>query len=140
MPKSYPAEFRRKVLDLVAAGRSVAQVAADLDISDQTIYVWRRPELIDTGQLAGMTSAENAELRAARRRIASRRPRSPSTAGPPSCSARWCPQKTLRGDRGDGLGEPVCPARLPGAGGRRVWLLRLALPAALGAVGSVMPG
>jgi transposase len=49
VPKRYPAEFRRKVLDLVAAGRPVAQVAADLTISEQTIYVWRRQHLIDTG-------------------------------------------------------------------------------------------
>lgn len=70
VPKRYPAEFRRKVLDLVAAGRRVAQVAADLDISEQTIYVWRRQELIDTGQLPGISSTESAELRAARRRIA----------------------------------------------------------------------
>ncbi len=69
MPKRYPAEFRRKVLDLVAAGRPVARIAADLDISDQTIYVWRRQELIDTGQLPGTTSTENVELTAARRRI-----------------------------------------------------------------------
>lgn len=66
----YPSEFRRKVLDLVAAGRRVAQVATDLDISEQTIYVWRRQELIDTGQLPGTASSDNAELVAARRRIA----------------------------------------------------------------------
>jgi len=48
VPKRYPPEFRRKVLDLVAAGRRVAQVTIDLDISEQTIYVWRRQELIDT--------------------------------------------------------------------------------------------
>lgn len=42
MPRRYPAEFRRKVLDLVAAGRPVAQVAYDLDISAQVIYTWRR--------------------------------------------------------------------------------------------------
>ena len=53
MPKRYPEEFRRKVLDLVAAGRPVAQIAADLGISDQTIYGWRKQELIDTGQLPG---------------------------------------------------------------------------------------
>ena len=69
MPKRYSAEFR-KVLDLVAAGRPVAQVAADLEISDQTIYVWRRQELIDTGLLPGIISTENAELWAARKRIA----------------------------------------------------------------------
>jgi transposase-like protein len=70
VPKRYPAAFRCRVLDLVAAGRPVAQVAADLDISDQTIYVWRRQELIDTGLLPGTSSSENAELRAARKRIA----------------------------------------------------------------------
>jgi transposase len=70
VPKRYPPEFRRTVLDLVAAGRRVAQVATDLDISEQTIYVWRRQELIDTGQLPGTTSSDNAELVAARRRIA----------------------------------------------------------------------
>ena len=53
MPKRYPEEFRRKVLDLVAAGRPVAQVASDLGISDQT-YAWRKQELIDTGQLPGL--------------------------------------------------------------------------------------
>jgi hypothetical protein len=38
VPNRYPEEFRRKVPDLVAARRPVAQVAADLAISDQTIY------------------------------------------------------------------------------------------------------
>jgi putative transposase len=38
VPNRYPEECRRKVLDLVAAGRPVAQVGADLAISDQTIY------------------------------------------------------------------------------------------------------
>lgn len=51
MPKRFPEEFRRKVLDLVAAGRPIAQISADLGISDQTIYNWRKQELIDTGQL-----------------------------------------------------------------------------------------
>jgi transposase-like protein len=44
VPRRYPAEFRRKVLDLVAAGRPVAQVAYDLQISAQTIYTWRQRE------------------------------------------------------------------------------------------------
>ena len=52
-----------------AAGRPVAQIAADLDISDQTIYGWRRQELIDTGQLPGLNRAEQAELSAANKRI-----------------------------------------------------------------------
>jgi len=41
VPRRNPAEFRRRVLDLIAAGRPVAQVAADLDISAQVIYTWR---------------------------------------------------------------------------------------------------
>ena len=38
MPRSYPAEFRRKVLDLIEAGRPVAEVAEQLDVADQTTY------------------------------------------------------------------------------------------------------
>jgi transposase-like protein len=69
MPYCYPPEFRRKVLDPIAAGRSVASIAADLGVSDQTIYTWRKQELIDTGQVPGLTTVEAAELRAAKRRI-----------------------------------------------------------------------
>ena len=69
MPYRYPPEFRRKVLDLVAVGRSVASIAADLGVSDQTIYTWRKQELIDTGIEPGLTTVEAAELRAAKRRI-----------------------------------------------------------------------
>ena len=69
MPYRYSSEFRRKVLDLLAAGGSVVSVAADLGVSDQTIYNWRKQELIDTGQAPGLSTAEQAELVAARRRI-----------------------------------------------------------------------
>ncbi|GAA1294220.1 helix-turn-helix domain-containing protein [Saccharothrix xinjiangensis] len=62
MPKRHPPEFRRKVLDLVASGRRVARVATNLDISDQTIYAWRRRELIDTGQMPGTTNTDNFEV------------------------------------------------------------------------------
>jgi transposase len=67
--RGYPAEFRQRVLDLVAAGRCVRDVAGDLGISDQTVYSWRRQERIDQGIEPGLTSAERAELAAARRRI-----------------------------------------------------------------------
>lgn len=65
----YPAEFRRKALDLLAEGRSVAQVAHDLDISDQTLYSWLGQDRIDRGDVPGLTTAEKAELTAARKRI-----------------------------------------------------------------------
>ena len=69
MPYRYPSEFHRRVLDLLAAGRSVASLSKDLGVSDQTIYNWRRQDLIDRGVEPGPTSVEQAELRAARRRI-----------------------------------------------------------------------
>ncbi len=47
---------RRKVLDLVAAVRPVAQVAHDLQTSAQVIHTWRGQRLIDIGQLPGAIS------------------------------------------------------------------------------------
>ncbi|MFB9315745.1 transposase [Nocardioides plantarum] len=67
--QGYSAEFRSKVLDLLAAGRSVASVAHDLDISDQTIYNWRRQDRIDRGLATGLSTAEASELAAAKKRI-----------------------------------------------------------------------
>lgn len=67
--RGYPPEFRRRVLDLVEAGRKVAEVAQDLGVSDQTIYNWRHQDRIDRGLETGMSSAEKAELAAARKRI-----------------------------------------------------------------------
>lgn len=67
--RGYPPEFRRRVLDLVAAGRKIADVARDLGISNQTIYTWRRQDRIDRGLEPGLSSAEKAELVAARKRI-----------------------------------------------------------------------
>jgi transposase len=70
MPKRYPAEFRQRVLDLVASGRPVAQVAAELGISAQAIYTWRQQDQIDRGERSGLTSSDREELIVARRRIA----------------------------------------------------------------------
>jgi transposase-like protein len=67
--RGYPPEFRRRVVDLVEGGRKVAEVAAELQISEQTIYTWRRQARIDAGIEAGVTTSENAELAAAKRRI-----------------------------------------------------------------------
>jgi transposase-like protein len=67
--KGYPPEVRRRVVELVEGGRKVAEVAADLGVSEQSIYTWRRQARIDAGVEVGLTSAEKAELAAARRRI-----------------------------------------------------------------------
>ena len=69
MPRRYPAEFRRKVLDLVEEGRPIAEIAAQLEVSGQTIYNWRKQDLVDRGLKPGVTTAESVDLVAARRRI-----------------------------------------------------------------------
>ena len=38
VPRRHPAKYRRKVLDLVEAGRSTAEIAEQLGVSSQTIY------------------------------------------------------------------------------------------------------
>lgn len=68
--RGYSAEFRRKVLDLLAEGRKVVDVARDLDVPDQTIYNWRRQDRIDRGEEPGLTTAEKAELATANKKIA----------------------------------------------------------------------
>jgi transposase-like protein len=69
-PRGYPPDCRRKALDLVASGRKVSEVGFDLKISEQTIYYWLRQDRIDRGLEPGLTTPEQAELRAAKARIA----------------------------------------------------------------------
>ncbi len=69
MPKRYPAEFRQRALALVKAGRSIAKVASDLEVSQATVYKWRNQQLIDAGLKAGLSTVQSAELVAANRRI-----------------------------------------------------------------------
>jgi hypothetical protein len=67
--EGYPPDFTRRALDLVAAAKTVAEVARLLEVSDQSIYSLRRQEQIDRGELPGPSSIEREELRAAKRRI-----------------------------------------------------------------------
>ena len=69
MPRTYDSEFRRRVVDLLRAGRSVAAVAADLNLAEATVYRWKAQDLIDRGERDGPSSSERGELAAARRRI-----------------------------------------------------------------------
>jgi putative transposase len=133
VPKAYAPEFRRKVLDLVAAGRPVAQVAQDLEISEQVIYNWRRQQLIDTGQLPGTTSSDHAELVAARKRIAELKAELAIHRKAAELLGDVVPQKTVRSDLGDRRLGAASAARDAGAGGLGVGLLRMARPGALGA-------
>ncbi len=70
MPHSYAPQFRVMVVDQVRGGRRVADVAASVELAEATVYRWVRQDRIDRGELAGTSTAESAELRSARRRIA----------------------------------------------------------------------
>ena len=57
------------MLDLIAAGRPVVEIAAQLGVSAQTIDNWRKRDRIDRGLPTGATTAGSAELVAPRNRI-----------------------------------------------------------------------
>jgi transposase len=132
VPKRYPEEFCRKVLDLVAAGRPVAQIAADLGISDQTIYGWRRQELIDTGQLPGLNRAELAELSAANKRIRELENEVAVLKRTRELLREPHDPKTIRCHSHDGRRRTTRAAGVSVAVGGRVWLLLMAFPGAVG--------
>ncbi len=67
--RGYPPEFRRRVVDLVEGGRKVSEVAAELKVSEQTVYTWRRQARVDAGLEAGLSTSEQGELAVAKRRI-----------------------------------------------------------------------
>ena len=56
-------------MDLVEAGRPVAEIAERLGVTGQTIHNWRHQDLVDHGIRPGVSTAESVELAAARRRI-----------------------------------------------------------------------
>jgi transposase len=69
MPRSYAPEFRRQVVELVGGGRPVSVVAAEIGVSEATVYRWCRQDRIDRGEQPGLPSVERVELALARRRI-----------------------------------------------------------------------
>ena len=69
MSRSYAPEFRRRVVELVRSGRSVSVVAAEVGVSEATVYRWREQDRVDRGERPGLSSVERGELARARRRI-----------------------------------------------------------------------
>jgi transposase len=66
----YPKEFRRDSAALVIdQKRTVADVARQIGINNQTLDNWVRQERIDRGQREGLTSAEWDELAKLRREL-----------------------------------------------------------------------
>lgn len=69
MPRRYPSEVRRQVVELARAGTRVTQLAKTFGISEATIYNWLRQERIDRGEEIGLRTDQALELAAAKRRI-----------------------------------------------------------------------
>ena len=71
MPRSrppYPAEFRRQIVELARAGRSVQELAEEFEPSYWTIRTWIKQADRDEGLSAeGLSTAERDELRRLRR-------------------------------------------------------------------------
>jgi transposase len=63
MPKKFSPEFKRDVVTVARRGDlTIAEIAADFDISPESVRRWMRQADIDDGIKAGLTSAEQAEV------------------------------------------------------------------------------
>ena len=69
MPRRYPLEVRRQVVELARSGTRVKQLAATFRVSDATIYNWLKQDRIDRGERPGLSTDQQLELAAAKRRI-----------------------------------------------------------------------
>ncbi len=69
MPRRYPPEVRRQVIDLARSGTRVAQLAATFGMCEVTIYNWLKQEQIDRGEIDGTSTDQALEFNAAKRRI-----------------------------------------------------------------------
>ena len=73
MPKTrppYPPEFRRRMVELVRAGRSPSELAKELEPSAQAIRTWVEQAERDEGRREdGLTGPERQELQRLRREV-----------------------------------------------------------------------
>jgi transposase len=66
----YPPEFRRKIVELFRAGRSIQSLAREFEPSANTISKWTKQADLDEGAREdGLTTDEKAELRHLKRRV-----------------------------------------------------------------------
>jgi len=70
VPRPHPPEFRRRAVELARErAKPIAQIAADLGISESCLRRWMDVADVDAGKKEGLTSAERAELVDLRRKL-----------------------------------------------------------------------
>lgn len=69
MPRRYPSETRRQVIELARSGVRVAQLAGTFGMAEATVYNWLRQDRVDRGGEEGLSTDQALELAAAKRRI-----------------------------------------------------------------------
>lgn len=66
--KPYPAEYRRRMVELVRAGRTPEELGREFEASAESIRNWVQQADLDEGRREdGLTTAEREELRRLRR-------------------------------------------------------------------------
>lgn len=70
MPKKFPPEFKRDVVTVARRGDlTIAEVASDFDVSEESVRRWVKQADIDDGLVNGQTSSEQSELVQLRRKM-----------------------------------------------------------------------
>ncbi len=69
MPSKYPIEVRSQVTELARSGTRAKQLEKTFGISQATIYNWIRQDKIDHGEIDGLSTNQQVELAAAKKRI-----------------------------------------------------------------------
>ncbi len=70
MPKPYPKEFRDDVVAVARKGRApLKQIGKAFGISEGSLPNWMKPADVEEGRRPGLTDADRAELREAKKRI-----------------------------------------------------------------------
>jgi transposase len=66
----YPPEYRRRIVELAHAGRSIEELAREFEASANSIRKWVKQAALDEGSRSdGLTSTEREELNRLRREI-----------------------------------------------------------------------